>query len=221
MIFFSKNPEIQKIFKNFQKLENRESADSMKRLGLNYEQNHGVMIADLLLLAKDYQGRGDIAKILRTYNVRESRILAEMIDNHNEMSAKELDEVVNTIDNFELVEQFAVNMKKDRDDLTEQAIRWAGGERLYSAQVGYKLLALSAQKLTEQEVKSLKETIINSPFIENMQLQKHMGACLRKVASVSPSYKKKIQDFILVMKKDQSKFAMVIEEIEPFMAYIA
>lgn len=214
------NPEIRTIYRRIRKLENRDAAESMARLGLQYEQNHGVMIADLAHLSVEYKGRMDLADEMRDIPVREMRLLAEMIDPHSERSELELSEIVMKIDTSELAEQFAVHFDKSVPNAKALATEWAEIKALYPASAGFNLLSFLSGQINDSDLERLFNTIENHPLCDEMQLQKYQARCLRKIAGISPQYKKKVLNFLQKLKKADAKFAILIEESEPFIHYM-
>ena len=220
MIKHIQHPEIQKIYRRIRKLENREAADAMERMGLRYKQNHGVLIADLMILANDYKGDSQAAEKLRELPIRETRILAEMIDNHAKLDDKTLDEVVLGIDTSELAEQFAVHIDKQITDLKTKALSWAQSSKLYAAAAGFNVLSFLSDSFSDSDTEQLTDIIKNHPYADNRELQNYMARCLRKIAAAGAQHKKRVLEFTDDIKRNRTSLLLLAEETEPFIRYM-
>jgi hypothetical protein len=201
-------------------MENRDAADAMERMGLRYEQNHGVMIADLMILAKDYRGDSQTAAKLREMPVREARILAEMIDDHAKLDDKTLDEVFMKINTSELAEQFAVHIDKQISGLKAKALSRAQSSQLYTAAAGFNVLSFLVDSFTESDLERLTNIIKKHPHADNKELQNYMARCLRKAAAASTQHKKSILEFTADIKRNRKSLLLLAEETEPFIRYM-
>jgi hypothetical protein len=106
--------EAQKLFheilKKIRLRENGEIVELMNRNGLLYKKNFGVSILFLREIASEYEKDSNLASLLRNENIRETRILAEMIEDPDKISFEEAELVLMRADNVELAEQMSVNL---------------------------------------------------------------------------------------------------------------
>ncbi len=101
---------IKTILKEIRVKENGPAMDAMNRMGLKYKRNFGVSLSDLKKIAEKYRPDNNLAKDLRKKNIRETRILAEMIEDPKMVSEESANEIVSGIDTNELAEQACLNL---------------------------------------------------------------------------------------------------------------
>ncbi len=220
MIVKINNLEIQTIYRQIRRIENRDTSDAMRDMGLFYEKNHGLILADLMRIAEKYKGRNDLADDMRTMPVREMRIMAEMIDDHSKRSEAELTNIVMQINTYELSEQFAVHFDKSIPNAKNYAMQWIKIDKLYPAAAGFNLLSFLTAHVDKNDLDTLFEIILSHPKAENPKLQKYEARCLRNLTGISSYNKEKILDFMQILKTKGNKFNFLKEETEPFIKYI-
>ncbi len=98
------------LIKRLRLRENGETLEFMNNLGLKYSKNYGVSIYELRKIADDFRPNHSFALHLRDSEIRELKILADMIDNPEEVSPETAAEILQNAETIELAEQAAFNI---------------------------------------------------------------------------------------------------------------
>lgn len=114
MEFILDNPEVERefqaIIRAIPAMQNGQTVESMKRMGLNYERNWGVSIVDLKLFASKVNKNHLLALKLWNKKWRETQILATLIEEPSKANEEQIDFWVKTAEHIEIVEQCAFNV---------------------------------------------------------------------------------------------------------------
>lgn len=117
----------------------------MARFAISYSiQNLGIRLPELRKLAKTIGINSSLARALWAYPCRETRILAFMIADPDDISTTELNQWVKTFDNWEICDQCCLNLLSKRTDAWNLIQPWIENEREFIRRTGFVLLAILA-----------------------------------------------------------------------------
>ena len=219
------NPEItiKNIIKELKIYENGPAVDAMVRMGLIYEKNFGVSISNLREIANKYKPDSEIAALLRKMNIRETRILSEMIEDEKTISSEQIDKIVQSINTIELAEQTCINLFERVEYCKNKAIDWIKSEKEFVTTVGYILLSKLAQNDKNADndfFESFLDSTIKSSENKSIHIRKSIGAALRRTALRNDYLKNKVLSNMEQIKSNKSRFSdLVYEEVVPLLNY--
>ncbi len=214
---------IKTILKEIRARENGPAVDTMENLGMKYNKNFGVLISDLKIIANKYKPNHDLANTLRNKNIRETRLLAEMIEDANLVSEKDAESIVSKIDTIELAEQSCINLFEKLEFAEKKAIEWINSDKEFIITSGFILLSRIAliNKSKEdaffENVFSISEKHSTHPSIF---VRKTIARALRQIALRNSNLKTKVLETCKNIKAIKSSLAnLVVEEVVPLIDY--
>ena len=214
---------IKTILKEIRAKENGQAMDAMDRMGLKYNRNFGVGLFDLKLIAEKYKPNHELAQTLRNKDIRETRILAEMIEDPKIVSEDLADIIVSAIDTNELAEQSCLNLFEKLDFADKKADEWIHSKHEYTIVCGFILFSRIALNDKQRDDSFFKSPIILSEDLANNKsifIRKAIARALRQIALKNDNLKKEVLQITDKIKENQSEYSkLVIEEVVPLIDY--
>ena len=133
--------QISKIKQHIRLSMNGVAADSMRQHGLIYKKNYGVAIPRLREIAAEFPTNHDLAQRLWLLKIRETMILATLIQPAGTFTKEQAFEWLNDCTNSELIEQINLNLFRHLEYAPELAIHCISSETTNHKIAGY-ILAL-------------------------------------------------------------------------------
>jgi len=220
-----KHPEhnIKSILKEIRARENGPAVDAMENMGMKYNRNFGVALSDLKIIANKYKPNHHFAKVLRNKDIRETRLLAEMIEDPKFVSQEDAERIVLKIDTIELAEQTCLNLFEKLPFADLKAINWINSEKEFVITCGFILFSrIALIKKDKNDVFfedifliSEKQSLNKSVFV-----RKAVARALRQVALRNSILKIKVLQTCENIKKTKSVLAnLVVEEVVPLIDF--
>lgn len=119
------NPTIQDIRRKCRMHMNGDVSASMRKYGLEYKMNFGLLISQIRTIASGYQADKSLAEQLWKENTRELKILAGMLCPTNTFTHEDATRWAKEIPNQEIREQLTVNLFQNLPFAEELTHRWA------------------------------------------------------------------------------------------------
>ncbi len=214
---------VKNIIKELKTYENGPAVDAMERMGLIYKKNYGVSISNLKEIANKYKPNSEIAALLRKKNIRETEILAEMIEDENEISSEEIDKIVQDIYTIELAEQTCINLLEKVQSCHNKAIEWIRSDKEFVITTGYILYSKLAQIDKDKNndfFEAFLDRTITASENESIHIRKSIGSALRRTALRNDYLKSKVLLITEQIKSNKSRFSdLVYEEVVPLLDY--
>lgn len=215
--------KLKTILKEIRAKENGPAVDAMENMGMKYNKNFGVSLFDLKIIAKKYHPNSKLANTLRNKNIRETRILAEMIEDVNSVTESEADSIVNNINTIELAEQTSINLLEKLTFADKKVIEWINSENDFVVTTGFILLSrialINKEKQDDYFISFLNTAIICSDK-ESIFVRKSVARALRQTALRNDSLKKAVLDCCETISKKESQLAkLVVEEVVPLINF--
>lgn len=113
-----------KILSRIRQLMNGDTAHQLLVSGMDYKKAYGVSLVHLRQLSKQYEQDNELAQRLWFRNVRETMILATMLNQPDALTDNQILEWADQINNIELAEQVAFNMLGRRRAICEVVEKW-------------------------------------------------------------------------------------------------
>jgi len=181
------------------------ASQSMREKGLTYKLNFGVELPRLKEIAKQYDQNHDLAQTLWKENVRESKILAGMLQPIDTFFPEIADIWVEDIQNTEIAELTCMNLFQYLPYAPAKSFQWMADEREYVQACGFLLVARLLGKGGEMNERAEEEffdqalaALLSSSYFS----RKTASLALKKYGMQSKSNTEKVIQ-LLAKEEDQ------------------
>ena len=207
--------KFKEIKKRFRSRENGPAVESMIRMGLIYEKNHGVGISELIEMANDYKFNSELSEFLWKQNIREAKIISLMIENPKEITNERIDEILIGINNIELAEQACINLFEKVENIFSQINDWLINDENYYKITG--LILISRILKTKKDIKDndlLKffDIFDNIAGINNILIINSLSKSLLQIGKKNNTLETRVLSFIEEIKNKKYKSAAWLNE---------
>lgn len=203
MNFFIENKEIDDIIRDIRKKirlsMNGDISQSMEKMGIVYKKNFGVNIPRLKEIRSLYQPNHDLAQRLWALKIRETMILATMLQPIDKFTPELAGKWLTDINQPELAEQTTMNLFSKLPFAAELALDWINSPELWNQIVGYMLIARVWKSFSEIQISAIIEKAIQMANTGEMMLYKSIGLALSRIA-----------------RKNKSTAEKILQQIDPF-----
>lgn len=210
MEFFIDNSEIEKqfqeIFKKVMILRNGETHHEMSKYGLKYQKSLGVTIVNLRELASCYKKNHLLAHKLWTKGFRETKILASLLDEVQEVNKEQVERWFTEMDSNELLEQVSMNLLLNLPDISQYIKVWLQSKNYKKVLCAIMVLGRIAMLKREEDHALLYDSIDLIPEnIDELYLRNHLKRTLGKIVRVNVIFADKITLKVKeLMSKDEN-----------------
>ena len=129
------------ILQRLQLLANPTAVNGMAKYGITPGRAYGVSIPNLRRIAREAGKDHNLAQMLWEPNIRETRILASMIDDARMVTEDQMEDWVRELDNWETCDQCCMNLFEKTKFAYEKAIEWSSSDREFVKRAGFVLMA--------------------------------------------------------------------------------
>ncbi len=116
--------EYDDIIEKLKSLSDPEAVEGMARYGITPEHTFGVSIPNLRKIAKEIGKDHELAQKLWASNIRETRILAGMVDDPRMVSEEQMESWVREFDYWEICDQCCMNLFQNTKFAYQKAVEW-------------------------------------------------------------------------------------------------
>lgn len=225
MKYFIQNPDLDNQIKDIRKKirlsMNGVVSDAMKDYGFNYKQNFGVQIPRLKQLAQNYTPNHDLAQRLWALKIRETMILASLLQPTETYTEKDADEWVETIDNIELAEQTCMNLFSRLPFVKAWSVSLISSNDEWKQITGFILITRVANLFDIASTNEILEQGIKLLDTENYNLYKSISVCLARLCRNGKENASAIQTKISSTKSlEKASYKFAINEIENEISFL-
>ena len=129
------------ILEKLKPLSNPEAIEFMAKYGITPEKTYGVSIPNLRILARETGTDHDLAQQLWVSDIRETRILASMIDDPRIVTEEQMESWVKNFDYWEICDQCCQNLFGKTKFAYQKAIEWSSSDKEFIKRAGFVLMA--------------------------------------------------------------------------------
>jgi len=122
-------------------LANPKAVEGMARYGITAEKAYGVSIPDLRNIAREIAKDHGLAQRLWEAGIRETRILASMIDDPGMVIEGQMESWVRDFDCWEVCDQCCMNLFGRTVFAYKKAVEWSSREEEFVKRAGFVLMA--------------------------------------------------------------------------------
>ncbi len=182
MKFFIQNNQLDaavtEIRKKVRAMMNGVVADSMNEKGIVYRKNYGVDLPHLRKLAKEYKPSHDLAQRLWALQVRETMILATLLQPVESFTETLAAEWMQSVNNIELVEQVCMNLFSKLTYGSRLSVQMILADEKWSRITGFTLAARLWKEYDDQQARELVKMSAASSDTDNFNLYRAVSLTL-------------------------------------------
>jgi 3-methyladenine DNA glycosylase AlkD len=176
--------EYEKVIKKLKSLSNPESMIGMARYGITPENTYGVSIPNLRKIAKEIGISHELTQQLWATNIRETKILASMIEDPKIVTEEQIEGWVKEFDYWEICDQCCVNLFEKTEFAYKKAIEWSSREEEFVKRAGFVLmarLAVSDKKADDNKFEKFLPIIKRKANDDRYYVKKAVSWALRQM----------------------------------------
>ena len=174
-------------------------------------------------MPKKYHRNRELAKLLRTKNFRETKILSLMIDDYNILDENRIKDIMHIIDTQELTEQLVLNILEKDKNFYPLALKLIQSEKEFDITSGFVLYARIAtinSDLKDDFFEKFFNRGVELSDNDNLNIRKSIARAFRQTALRNFDLKKKVLLKMIEIKNQKSKTAdLVYEEVVPLIDF--
>jgi len=174
-------------------------SEQMSANGIIYKKNFGVSITRLKEIAKTYIPNHDLAQRLWELKIRETMILATLLEPTQEFSSENALNWISDFNNIEMVEQSCMNLFCKMQNANILCLKCVQSPDIWQKITGFVLAARISKELTSSEIHSILEMSIQISETDNFHLYKAVALCLSRFC-----------------RKDKNTAMSILNEIKAF-----
>lgn len=200
MKFFIENKEIddtvREIRKKIRLSMNGEVSASMTQRGLKYKRNFGVNIPRIKEISQNYSPNHDLASRLWALKIRETMILATLLQPLKKFSKKDAEEWMEAVDQTELAEQISMNLFSKLPFATELALDLINSDKMWNQIVGFMVIARVWKTISEEELLQILNRSVELSASDELHLYKSISLALSRLCRKDEYFSKLILEKI-------------------------
>lgn len=151
-------------------------ADSMKTHGIVYKKNYGVSVTRLRELAKKYDKNHDLAQRLWLLEIRETMILASLLQPAETFTPELAVDWSNKCNNIELIEQVCMNLFQHLPFAVDFGLNCIRTVNTQQQIFGFSLLLRIYKQLNSAEINAILQHVLQ------MELPEHENTLFNTIA---------------------------------------
>ena len=198
------------ILKRLKSLSDPRTVEGMAKYGITPERTYGVSIPNLRKIAKEIGKDHEFAQKLWGSDIRETRILASMIDKPETVTEEQMEEWVKDFDYWEICDQCCQNLFIKTDFAYQKAVDWSGRDEEFVKRAGFALMAWLAFKDKKAKDEQFEKffPIIKREATDNRNfVKKAVNWALRQIGKRNLNLNMKAIETTKKIQKTESKSA--------------
>ena len=202
--------EYEEVIIKLKSLSNPKAITGMVKYGITPENTYGVSIPNLRKIAKQAGINHKLSQRLWRADIRETKILASMIDNLEMVSEEQLEHWVKEFDYWEICDQCCMNLFEKTKFAFKKAIDWSVKEEEFIKRAGFVLmarLAVSDKRADNKKFEEFFPIIKRESTDERNYVKKAVNWALRQIGKRNLNLNNKAINTAKQIQKMNSKAA--------------
>ena len=198
------------ILRKLKGLADPKVVERMAKFGITSKKIYGVSIPNLRKMAKETGTNHQLALELWDQGIRETRILASMVDDPALVIERQMEKWVKDFDSWEVCDQCCMNLFWQTPFAFEKAINWASRKEEFVKRAGFALMAVLAWKDKEAKNKDFTKffpVVKKESLDERNFVKKAVNWALRQIGKRNSYLNKKAIGLAKEIQKIDSKTA--------------
>lgn len=155
-------------------------SDLMAENGITYKKNYGVSITRLREIASNYQQNHDLAQRLWNLQIRETMILATLLEPAEKFSNQLANQWAKSFNQIEIIEQVCMNLLSKVTFANLLCTEWIFSTTVSIQIAGFYLATRIYQNLNDSEMEIIIQKALISAETEEFHLYKAVANCLSR-----------------------------------------
>jgi len=210
MRFMNKKMQVGKIIEKLKSLSNPKAIEGMAKFGITPKRTFGVSIPNLRKIAKGLGINHELALDLWQTDLRETKILASMIDDPELVTEEQMENWVKEFEYWEICDQVCQNLFTYTKFAYQKAIEWGGRDEEFVKRAGFALMAWLAfkdKKAEDEQFEEFLPIIKRESTDDRILVKKAVNWALRQIGKRNLSLNKKAIKLARQIQKIDSKSA--------------
>jgi 3-methyladenine DNA glycosylase AlkD len=172
------------IIRRLERMGSPDAVEGMARFGITPESTYGVSMPVLIDMAKEIGTDHELAVRLWASNVRETRVLACLIDDPALVSEEQMEAWVRDFDYWEICDQCCIKLFRRTAFAYDKALEWCSREEEFIKRAGFVLIATLAvhdKKLSDKEFDMFFSLIRGEAQDKRNTVKKAVNWALRQI----------------------------------------
>lgn len=172
------------VLERLKALSDPEAVAGMARFGISPKKTYGVAVPDLRRIAKEIGVDHDLAQRLWLSDIRETRILASMIDDPKRVTEEQMERWVRDFDYWEICDQCCMNLFEKTENAHRKCVEWSRREEEFVKRAGFVLmarLAVSDKKAEDERFEAFLPIIKREAADDRNSVKKAVNWALRQI----------------------------------------
>ncbi len=202
--------EYDDILKKLKSLAKPEAVEGMAKYGITAKSAYGVSIPNLRKMAKEIGVNHDLAQQLWASDIRETRILASMIDDPKMVTEEQMERWVKDFDYWEICDQCCMNLFGKTKLAYQKCVEWSSREEEFVKRAGFVLmarLAVSDKKADDEQFERFLPLIKREATDNRNFVKKAVNWALRQVGKRNLTLNRKAIETAKEIQKMDSRSA--------------
>lgn len=136
--------EFEEIINELQSLSNPEDVKGMARFGINPQKVYGVRIPELRRIARKTGKNHELAERLWNFGYHETRILASMVDDPQEVTEEQMERWVLDFNTWDICDQCCMNLFDKTPFAYKKVFEWSKREEEFVKRAAFTMMAVLA-----------------------------------------------------------------------------
>ena len=201
---------IKTVLKKLKTMAKPENLKGMAKFGIAIENRLGVSVPDMRKLAKEIGKNHSLAIELWKTNISEAMILASMIDEHDKLTEKQMDDWVKDFNSWDVCDQVCMNLFEKSPSAYKKITEWSKRKEEFVKRAAYALIACIAwhdKKAKDDIFTGLFSIIKYGATDERNFVKKAVNWALRNIGKRNPALNKSAIKLAEEIEKINSKSA--------------
>ena len=155
-------------------------SEQMTRSGIVYKKNYGVSIPRIKEIAANYDPNHDLAQGLWLLQIRETMIMATLLEPIENFTQKIAHEWISQFDQIEIVEQVNMNLFCKLSFADKLCLELIQSDKLWNQVTGFILAARIVGKLEPDQINIIVQKAFEVSGTADFHLYKAVGLCLSR-----------------------------------------
>jgi len=188
----------------------------MVQNGIIYKKNFGVSIPRIKEIASLYTPNHDLAQRLWDLQIRETMILATLLEPKASFDIRVASEMVGSFQQLEIAEQASMNLFSKVNESVVISKEWVQSKEEWIQITGFMVAARIYDLLTKADIEFIIQEALKATDTDNFHLYKAVGLCLsrfcRKDTETSAYILKEIEAISQTTSKGQSYISNEVKQ---------
>ncbi|HDP69650.1 MAG TPA: DNA alkylation repair protein [Actinobacteria bacterium] len=198
------------VVEKLKSLSNPETIEGMARFGITPERTYGVSIPNLRKIAKEIGRDHNLAQELWESNIRETRVLASIVDESNKVTEEQMESWAREFDCWEICDQCCMNLFGRTKFVYQKVVEWSSREGEFVKRAGFVLMAVLAvhdKKTDDMEFERFLPIIKREATDGRNFVKKAVNWALRQIGKRNLNLNKRAVEVAEEIQKMDSKAA--------------